>query len=130
VVASLVLPALLLRALIPVGFMPVADAGGLAIGFCPGAGALPPGAAMAHDHGHHMGSQHLDHAGGHLGGAGGAHHAPCLFAASATVAGAPTTPALLLGTTVITPSAAVAVSRFSLPTILRAQFPRGPPLLT
>src|SRR5947199_10197758 len=45
--ATLLLPALLLRALIPFGFMPLAGANGLTIGFCPGAGALPAGLAAA-----------------------------------------------------------------------------------
>ena len=43
----LVLPALLFRAFIPLGFMPVvAESGGLTIGFCPGEAALPPGVAV------------------------------------------------------------------------------------
>src|SRR5882762_11864819 len=45
--AVLLLPALLFRAFIPVGFMPVVESGGLTIGFCPGEAALPPGVAAA-----------------------------------------------------------------------------------
>ncbi|HEX4657872.1 MAG TPA: hypothetical protein VH307_10835 [Streptosporangiaceae bacterium] len=40
--ALLVLPVLVLRALVPVGFMPVSDRGGFHIDFCPGE-AQPPG---------------------------------------------------------------------------------------
>src|SRR5437764_8172396 len=43
--AALLLPALLLRALIPFGFMPLLGASGLTLGFCPGEGALPAGLA-------------------------------------------------------------------------------------
>src|SRR5437764_884661 len=45
--AALLLPPLLLRALIPFGFMPLIGASGLTLGFCPGEGALPAGLAAA-----------------------------------------------------------------------------------
>jgi len=114
------LPLLVLRLLIPVGFMPMADAGGLSIALCPGAGPLP--AAMAH-------LQHLHH-GGHHGDTsdGDAHHALCGFAASAGAAFAPASFEFALATV---PTARCAEPRGesrSPPSICRAQSPRAPPL--
>src|SRR6266566_8938908 len=63
--AALLLPALLLRALIPFGFMPLIGASGLTLGFCPGEGALPAGLAAANVellHAAHASHQHDDHA--------------------------------------------------------------------
>jgi hypothetical protein len=125
--ALLALPALLLRAIIPPGFMPVAGEQGFGIEFCPDAAALPPGIAAAsagHAHHHHTGGA------GHGGDRGSAvHHAPCLFAASATLAPAP-----MLAEPLMAPPAdegtgerAYAGQVFP-PTILRAQSPRGPPV--
>ena len=57
--ALLVVPALLLRGLIPAGFMPIADAGGLSIGLCPGAGPLP---AITADATHAAHGAHASHA--------------------------------------------------------------------
>jgi len=123
----LLLPLLLIRALIPFGFMPVVAGGGLTIGFCPGEADLPPGIATAHQ----SAAQHLDHLAGHHhpGGPGAVHHAPCLFAASAAPAVAPA----LLAVVPVDPQRArpqqsVAAPVF-LPTILRAQSSRGPPTL-
>src|ERR1700724_567732 len=67
--ALLVLPALLLRALIPMGFMTLADATGVSIGFCPGAGVMPglPADAV---HAQYFGHAHAPHAGGRAGGGG------------------------------------------------------------
>ena len=116
--AWLVLPALLLRGLIPFGFMPVAGGAGLTIGFCPGEGALPP-AVAAHYHEHH---------GGHHGDPGAAHHAPCLFAsgAAAAVASAASAPVIAPALPVLGEATSLPVF---LPAIRRAQSPRGPPLL-
>src|SRR6516165_7539556 len=101
----LVLTALLLRALIPTGFMPFAGPGGPHLGFCPAAGALPPDA----------------HA--HYGGRGAPpapHHPTCLFSAgAATVFGAVPAPAPAAPTE-LTPGEHRA-SHVVLPTILRAQ---------
>ncbi|MGH8136726.1 MAG: hypothetical protein ACREVV_00840 [Steroidobacteraceae bacterium] len=101
--ALLVLPALLFRAAIPVGFMPMVSAGGgVSIEFCPGQSGQAPSNT-------------------------GQHHAPCLFAASA--GGAPAPAALEL----TAPAAdAVRVDRSDndnvfLPTIVRTQTSRGPP---
>jgi|SRR5215831_9594686 len=125
---GLLLPALLLRALIPFGFMPVVAGGGLTIGLCPGAGLLPSGSAAAH---HPLEAQHL-HA-GHSGGApaapgGGAHHAPCLFATSATPAFAPAVLAQAVDTTAFALRGDPAAEQLFPATILRAQSSRGPPL--
>jgi hypothetical protein len=126
---AIVLSALLLRALIPAGFMPMSGAGGLSLGFCPGAGAMPPGLsgeaspALQSTHGH------AHHAGGAGSDPGRAHHYPCLFSigATTTFAAAPTSPAL------IAPALKTLVGGFAtvvfLPAILRAQSPRGPPNL-
>jgi hypothetical protein len=123
--AWLALPALLLRALIPPGFMPVAAGPGFALEFCPGAAALPPGLAHAagHAHRHHHGGS------GQPSDPSSSHHAPCLFAASATLAPAP----VLAEPLAAAPAGQAAGAHirdgqlFS-PTILRTQSPRGPPV--
>jgi hypothetical protein len=109
------LPLLVLRLLIPVGFMPMAGSDGLSIGLCPGDGPLPPTLA------------HLHHGGQHGGTGGGAHHAPCLFAASAGAALAPAFLALPLSTPPAVPAALPRSDRHSPPSICRAQSPRAPP---
>jgi hypothetical protein len=129
--AALLLPALLLRALIPFGFMPVLAGGGLTIGFCPGEAAVPPGLTAAHP----SAAQHFDHLGHHPGGhagepAGGAHHAPCLFAASANPAFAPALYAVASDTTLSVQPLAAPTTTLFLPTVLRAQSPRAPPQLS
>jgi len=110
---GLVLPVLVLRALIPFGFMPVAGNGGPAVELC-------PGVAVAGTHMHH-----------HHGAAGvpGSAHALCVFAASAAPALAPLTlaPAPLAGA-LIRAAAANSLS-IQLPSILRAQAARAPPSL-
>jgi hypothetical protein len=123
----LALPALMLRALIPAGFMPVAGAEGLTIGLCPDAG-LPPGFVLPADpHSHH---HHHQHSPGGGDPSSATHHAPCVFAASATLAPAP-------GATVLLEPRAVRgdarvhelKARPFVPSILRAQSPRAPPRL-
>lgn len=129
---ALLLPLLLVRALIPFGFMPVVAGGGMTIGFCPGEADFPPGMAAAHQ----SAAQHLDqkaghHSPGHPGDPGGAaHHAPCLFAASAAPAFAPAMLALAANDTHRARPAQWVAARVFLPTILRAQSPRAPPLLS
>jgi hypothetical protein len=116
----LALPALLLRALIPVGFMPVATADGLSIEFCPDAGPLPAADPHAHHHHHHQGGPDPSSA---------THHAPCLFAASATLAAVPATVTLVAPPALAGHSALLApAARSFVPSILRAQIPRAPPL--
>jgi hypothetical protein len=121
---GLILPLLLLRLLIPAGFMPMPGVGGLGIALCPDQAPLPPALMAAHA-GHHM-----DH-GAHPGGAGSPaaeHHAPCLFAAGAA---APVPPGELLASAMPAPLAAAhlpAQTRSNaLPVILRAQSARAPP---
>jgi len=119
--ALLVLPALLLRGLIPVGFMPVADARGASLGLCPGMGAMTHAGHGAHTvpHGQRSGTLPYQNA---------AHHTPCLFSAGASsgfvaaLAGpAPAANALAV-------PAARPCARRVIPAILRAQSPRAPPL--
>ncbi|HYL01700.1 MAG TPA: hypothetical protein VEU78_10925 [Steroidobacteraceae bacterium] len=119
--ALLVLPVLVLRALVPIGFMPVSDRGSFHIDFCPGE-AQPPGALaaqpLAHHH-HHGGADH--------GAPAPVSHAPCLFALSASPAFAPAVAALALVPPAATALATDPSSRVFLPAIVRAQTPRGPP---
>ncbi len=121
---ALVLPLLLLRLLVPAGFMPMAGAGGLEIVLCPAAAALPPGLAMAHA-GHHM--HHAGHAGDTAPPAI-EHHSPCLFAAGAAP---PVPPAVLLAAaSPAAPAAAPLPAQAratALPVTLRAQSARAPP---
>jgi hypothetical protein len=75
--AWLVLPALIFRAMVPAGFMPMrGEHGELAIMFCPGVTDAPASVAGdPHAH-HHMGGEHS--AGEH-----GSVHVPCPYALSA-----------------------------------------------
>jgi len=121
------MPALLLRALIPAGFMPVAGAGGPHLGFCPGAGELPPGATAPAGHGSHPG--HAQHGGDGRGNPVTPHHPACIFSVGAATAFvAPPTYALPA------PALAARTERIAapvfLPAILRAQSPRGPPTVS
>lgn len=122
--AALVLPVLVLRALVPIGFMPVSERGGFHVDFCPGE-AQPPGAlahvpAAAHLGHHHRGG--ADH-----GTPAPVSHAPCLFALSASPAFAPAAPAVAPPPPAATVLVAELPSRVSIPAIVRAQTPRGPP---
>ncbi len=121
----LVLSVLLLRALIPTGFMPRAGAGGAYLGFCPGAGPAPsgPNALERHTALHHP--SHTDSSGGPHAPKR-VHHPECIFSVGAAAASAESSSALAA-----TPAAAVraerAVSLVSLPAIVRTQSSRGPP---
>jgi hypothetical protein len=120
--ALLVLPALLLRALIPVGFMPMVSAGGISIAICPGVTGLPAPSAMGD-----RGAAHAHHHGAGQDPSTPAHHAPCLFAASAGGAPAPTIMELTGSAGTAVAVDAGSASRVLLPTILRTQTSRGPP---
>jgi hypothetical protein len=122
--ALLALPALLLRALIPVGFMPVATADGFSIEFCPDAGPLPAAASAAADpHAHHH-----HHTEGGPDRSSASHHAPCPFAASATLAAAPEAAAVAAPPALErAPGEADVSARAFVPSIVRAQSPRAPP---
>ena len=122
----LLLSALLLRFMIPPGFMPFAGSTGVYLGFCPGAGALPHGTAELATHATHPGHGH--HAGGGPASPGTSHYPGCIFSAgAATVFAAVPTAALVASV----PTATVEriAARVSLPAILRAQSARGPPIL-
>ncbi len=111
------LPALLLRALIPYGFMPVAGSGGAALQLCPGAASVA-GAPLGHPHHHH-------HEGS--GSADGSAHALCVFAASAAPAVAPVAPAMPLHSASLTHLEQQGTRSLRLPSILRTQSARAPP---
>ena len=117
----LVLPALLLRALIPAGFMPLAGAGGAYLGLCPGADPAASSALVghAHHHTHHDGSAPGIPSGGH-------HHPACIFSLGATTAAAPTSLLVSALPPLLAP-AEHADSLVCLPPILRAQSSRAPP---
>jgi hypothetical protein len=125
-IALLVLPALLLRALIPAGFMPLAGAGGPYLGFCPGAGPLPPGLSASATHPFHLGHGHHEDAGG-PGAPGMAHHPACLFSAGATTAFAATPVAARAADLAMAAGQRLSTG-ISLPAILRTQSSRGPPI--
>ena len=123
----LLLSALLLRFMIPPGFMPFAGPTGVYLGFCPGAGALPHGAAELATHATHPGHAHHS-AGGGPESPGASHYPGCIFSAgAATVFAAVPTAALV--TSVPTATVERVAARVSLPAILRAQSARGPPIL-
>jgi len=123
----LLLSALVLRFMIPSGFMPFAGPTGVYLGFCPGAGALPHGAAELATHATHPGHAHHS-AGGGPESPGASHYPGCIFSAgAATVFAAVPTAALV--TSVPTATVERVAARVSLPAILRAQSARGPPIL-
>jgi hypothetical protein len=112
---------LLLHALIPQGFMPVAATDGF-IGLCPDAAPMPPGMVMHH-------AQH-SHGHDHSGGGDHGRTLPCVFAAGAGLASAPDVVAVALPpAAVLRPAAPRFASRFT-PAIVRAQLSRGPPQLS
>jgi hypothetical protein len=112
---ALVLPALVLRALIPFGFMPVAGNGGPTMELCPGAMAAGGHGPMHHEHG-----------GGSLPGAA---HALCVFAASAAPALAPVVLAAAPAAGSSAAGRAADPASLHLPSILRAQAASAPPSL-
>lgn len=124
--AILLLPALLYRALIPVGFMPMVGAGGaLEIDFCPGTRDAVSLILTAQPHsGHHHGHD----------GAGGVplhneHRTPCQYALSATPALAQVLLTWLMPVPAVADAPPIEHSVVFLPAILRTQSPRGPPAL-
>ncbi len=110
-----VLPALLLRALIPFGFMPVGGQGGPSLELCPGVAAMAGG---GHGHHHHPG-----------GDPSGASHALCVFAASAAPALAPAPAAAPMAAAVAASAVQSDPVSLRLPSILRALAARAPPPL-
>ena len=118
-VAILLLPALLYRAAIPAGLMPVVDSQGrIHLEVCPGVAAdMPVGGEHAHHH----------HHGGNPDASKGQDHAPCLFAVSAVSA----PPPLLIAVSIAAPVPEAATSRtpptVSSRSVVRAQTARAPP---
>jgi len=118
-----------LSALVPAGFMVMADAeGGLSIGLC--SGFAPAGADAMHG-GHAM--HHMHHGSGHEGSPGqpdGYSHTPCLFASAAGTAFLPQTdpvpPVAGVARRVLLPLQPALVAAA---VIDRAQTARGPPVL-
>jgi hypothetical protein len=76
------LPLLVARLFVPVGFMVSASAAGIGIALCPGYAPLPEGAGPAHSAHHHDG---MDHAGQ------GSAPSECPFVLVGSVAGCPPT---------------------------------------
>jgi len=110
---AVILPALVLRALIPFGFMPVAGSAGAALQLCPGVAAMG-GAPMGHQH---EGSGNSD----------GSVHNLCVFAASAAPALTPVTATMPLLGANLACAAHPPTSCLRLPSILRTQSARAPP---
>jgi hypothetical protein len=123
-IAFLLLPALLYRAAVPAGFMPMVDEQGqLALVFCPGEVEVRDvnDVHAAHHHSHHGDSANT--------GQSPKQHVPCPFALSA---GPSPLPDILVAPDVpASPShvAAETPSRIFSPTIVRAQSARAPPAL-
>lgn len=122
---GLVLPALLLRALIPAGFMPAPGAAGMSIVLCPGEAALPPGITGPAHHAH----GHVHHTGNSPAAPATPHHELCLFAAAGAAPLAPVLPTLVVEIPVPLRVQVLPASGVFSPSILRTQSPRGPPTL-
>lgn len=125
-----IVPLLLLRALIPAGFMLAPDADGLSLVFCsPGTPRSAADAAVQSEGhaGHHVGHDHDPHPGDHA--SANQHNAPCPFSLAATAAAG--------DVPYFVSTAAIPVDEpfefFSAPTSsagpLRADRIRGPPFL-
>jgi hypothetical protein len=112
---AVILPALVLRALIPFGFMPVAASGGPALQLCSGAAGIA-GAPSGH---HHHGTASSD----------GSAHALCVFAASAAPAVTPAAPAIRRSAINVSSPGPAATCCIRPPSILRTQRARAPPFL-
>lgn len=107
--AGLLLAALVLRALIPVGFMPVFAAGAaVQIQLCSSSGFE----SRSQDHPGHGTSTH---------------GTPCLYSVSGTLAPPPCGGALISANAAIHAPSPRAVSAVFIPSIIRTQSPRGPP---
>jgi hypothetical protein len=107
-VAGLLLPAILFRALIPVGFMPALDgAGAMSVHFCDGMVQAP--ADKPAKPGHEL--------------------RKCPYAASSSPAPPLAFIALSPDTFVVRPVQAFLSGRAAVPTIVRVQAPRAPPAL-
>jgi hypothetical protein len=133
-IALALLPALLLRVLTPVGFMPMHDAhGDLYLAFCPGVGdtTLPPMATDDPHRAHHAMHDHALHDAAHPGEAGHDHGSPhhdlCPYALSAGPALAYDIAGLPASAPPLPAARAPDYRTVVLPTIERAQSARAPP---
>ena len=115
---ALVLPALLLRGLIPIGFMPMAVDGRLDIALCPGtvdAATFIAASHAAHAQDHHQ-HNHQDH-----------RSPACPFALSGSAMPMPALLAHAIPAVRTQEPRPIATSVFFVSAIARAQLPRGPP---
>jgi hypothetical protein len=117
VALALVLPALLLRGLVPVGFMPMALDGRLEIALCPGTVDVATFIAESKDpHARH----HHQH-----------HRSPaCPYALSGSAMPAPVYQAHTTAAAAAEDFHSVAPPAFFVSAIVRVQLPRGPPVLS
>lgn len=124
VALALVLPSLLLRGLIPVGFMPMAEGGHLDIALCPGTVDVATFIAASRDaqaHHHHQGHQHGP---GHQD-----HRSPaCPYALSGSAMPMPALLTQAIPAVRTEEPRQIAATGFFVSAIERAQLPRGPPL--
>ena len=121
-IAALILPALLFRAAIPAGFMPMLDDDGrLGIMFCPGEVAVPQAGDLHAAHHHH----HPE-----AGKPASTQHTLCPFALSASPAPLPIVSASIGDLPRPIYIAAPDTDRAFSPTIVRAQAARAPPSST
>jgi len=126
-IAGLILPAMLFRAAIPAGFMPVFDPqGGLSLQICPGVVDAPASRGAAADphaqhHHHHSG------AGGKGDELQGTHSSVCPFTLSAGPALAGSFLSATIAAPLATQVAGEAPSARTVASIERAQSARGPP---
>jgi len=138
----ILLVTLALRALVPVGFMPMVGAdGGFTLALCPG--TQQPAVAGENPHAHHghhpaaelAGAAQADAHHSHGDGTGSdnapsaGHQFPCLFAAAAAAAPAPDLLALALAVPHVFHVRATEAADVFLPAIIRAQSARAPPTL-
>ena len=113
------LPALLYRAAIPAGFMPMVEDGRMVLMFCPGEVATRPLNDPHAAHHHHHDSDRSKPA--------SVQHAPCPFAASAGPAPLPVAAAISSPPPKPGHVPAQIIAQFFSPAVVRAQAARAPP---
>jgi hypothetical protein len=113
---GLLLAALTLRALIPVGFMPVAGSGRLlSMQLCTSSGYQSVLVRFGQD--------------GRPAPPAPSHDVPCLYSVCSALAPPPSLAAASVPACVVAELTALVVQRVAVPSIARAQAPRGPPIL-
>lgn len=108
---ALLLPLMVLRGLLPAGYMPVAEGGQLRMALCSDGLQLAPGRDDVTDH--------------RLPGS----HGDCLFAQASAAAPPPALPALAVPEARAATAAATLAAQLGARLLARAQSPRGPPVL-